>query len=370
MAIVNLNALSAEFPDNRIVLINGSELVCYPKVVQPDSYSEDRLSLDLSGTYFIIGSKPAVKVEKETTESKELKNFFYKNAFLFFRNAHRILSDSRMFLAPVPVQNGLAYTGTSGFRCPTLGVYIEWWLNCDANITKDKKGREALTCYVAGSPLSGSNHCTCVYPDGKVGDISHYPFSNVWRSFISINNRYTKAKQMYEAYTLTEVVDLLLAARESRESELETQLDIAKGKCNILKRQYSTLKERYDKLHDQYENLTVLYYKKELENFRLEYRRRKQNAEQEMESLASAKAEFKAQMKQGIINNIEYQHAVAPLTMRRKEIENELITFMAENKNALVQTGHLTCSQINDYIHQDDKEDESSGIKIYCCPAK
>lgn len=224
MAIVDINALSAELPDNRIMLINGSELVCYPKVVQPTVYSEDNLSLDGSGEFLTLGSKRAAK--KGTTEKDELEDFFYKNAFLIFHNAQRILSDSRMFLAPVPIRNGLAYTGTSGLNCPTLGVYVEWWLNCEANITKDKKGRDALTCHIAGSPLSGSNHCTCVYPDGKTGDISHYPFINVWSTFMKINKRYTKAKQMYEAYTLPEVVDILMAEGESRESDLETQLDI------------------------------------------------------------------------------------------------------------------------------------------------
>lgn len=247
MAIVDIDALSAEFPDNRIVLINGSELVCYPKAVQPKFYSEDNLSLDGSGEFFTLGSKPVAK--KGTTDKDELEDLFYKNAFLIFRNADRILSDSRMFLAPVPIRNGLAYTGTSGLHCPTLGVYMEWWLNCEANITKDKKGRDALTCHIAGSPLSGSNHCTCVYPDGKTGDISHYPFINVWSTFMKINKRYTKAKQVYEAYTLPEVVDILMAEGESREAELETQLDIAMGHENMLKRLYTRLKQQYDKLH-------------------------------------------------------------------------------------------------------------------------
>ena len=354
MAIVDLDALSTEFPDNRIVLINGSELVCYPKVVQPEIYSEDNLSLDKSGEYLTVGSKPVVK--NAETGKDEMKDFFYKNAFLFFRNAHRILNDSRMFLAPVPVQSGLAYTGTSGFHYPTLGVYIEWWLNCDANVTKDRKGRDALTCRIAGSPLSGSNHCTCVYPDGKIGDISHSPFINVWSTFMKINKRYTKAKQMYEAYTLTEVVDILLAAGQSHESELETQLDIAEGNTNILKRLYCSLKEQYNKLQNQYKDLGILHYKEELEAFRVEYRTRKHNAELEMESLAAARGEFKSQMKQGIINNVEYQHAITPLTRRRKAIEHDLITFRAEKEVALVKKGHITYSQIDNYLNQDDEK--------------
>lgn len=32
-----------------------------------------------------------------------------------------------MFLAPVNIDNGLAYIGTSPSRHPTLGVYLKWW---------------------------------------------------------------------------------------------------------------------------------------------------------------------------------------------------------------------------------------------------
>lgn len=352
MAIIDLNALSTEFPANRIVLINGSELVCYPKSDQPESIVEDELSLDLSGKYLTVGSKPVSR--PETKEKDDLKHFFYKNAFLFYRNAHRIMSDSRMFLAPVPVHSGLAYTGTSGFHYPTLGVYVEWWLNCDTDVTKDKKGRDALTCRIAGSSLSGSNHCTCVYPDGKIGDISHSPFINVWSTFVKINKRYTEAKQTYEAYTLSEVVELLLAADDSRESLLETQLDIAEGKTNILNRMCSRLEAWYNKLHEQYDNLVIQHYKEELEAFRVEYRAKKQKADQEIQALAAARAEFKSQMKQGLINNIEYQHAITPLTNRKKKIEHELIMFRAAKTVALLNLGYISQALIDKYINQED----------------
>lgn len=352
MAIIDLDALSTEFPDNRIVLINGSELLCYPKAVQPEAYSEDCLSLDKSGVCLTAGSKPVVR--KPEAGKDGVKDFFYKNAFLFYRNAHRILNDSRMFLTPVPVQSGLAYTGTSGLQNPTLGVYIEWWLNCDADVTKDSEGREALTCRIAGSPLSGNNHCTCVYPDGKTGVICHCPFVNVWSTFMKINKRYTKAKQMYDAYTLPEVVELLQAAGESRESELETQLDIAEGSANMLKRLYAGLMEKYNKLHEQYNGLGILHYKEELEAFRGEYRTRKHDAELEMESLAAARAELKLRMRRGIINNVEYQHAIAPLAKRKREIEYELTTFREEKTAALLNKGHISHSLIDKYINQED----------------
>lgn len=352
MANVDFDALS-EFPDNRIVLINGSELVCYPKALQSQKLSTETLSLDQSGKYLTVGKKPAKKkdtTKEDETKKDEMKDFFAKNAFLFYRNAHRILSDSRMFLAPVPVQNGLMYTGTSGFRNPTLGVYVEWWLNCEVDLTKDKEGKDAMTWYITGSPLSGSNHCTCVYPDGTIAGITHTPFIKVWSLFMNINQRYIKAKQKYEAYTLTEVVDILLAAGESRESELETQLDIAEGNANMLKKMHSQLKEQYNKLRDQYNDLVILHYKDKLEEFRVEYHARKQRADQEFESLAKTRSEYKQQMKQGVINNIEFQHAITPLTKRKKQIEHELITFRAEKTVALIKSGYITHAQIDKFI--------------------
>lgn len=59
------------------------------------------------------------------------------------------------------VTNNLAYTGTSGFRNATLGVYVEWWL-----------------------------------------------------SFTEINGRYTEAKRQFEHYSMEEAVRVLSGEKE------------------------------------------------------------------------------------------------------------------------------------------------------------
>ena len=43
--------------DNKITLLNGTTLICYPKAEQPDSIKEDHLKLDTSGQYLTIGKK-------------------------------------------------------------------------------------------------------------------------------------------------------------------------------------------------------------------------------------------------------------------------------------------------------------------------
>lgn len=194
------------FPENRIVLLDGRELECFPKDGETSSI-DNTLALDSTGQYLSVGSRR--KVSGEEKQADPAVEFFLKNAYLFYRNADRILSDSRMFLAPVPIQSGLAYTGTSGFMKPTLGVYVEWWKNCSVNVTCDKSGAEALTYHLAGSPLSGANRCSCVYPDGRSCIIVHDHFHPIFKSFIEINVRYDDAKNRYKAYSLEEVAALL-----------------------------------------------------------------------------------------------------------------------------------------------------------------
>ena len=192
-----------------ITLIDGRILSCILKSEQPEEIKVDAFQLDTTGQYLTIGRKrKRLKVIKEQ-KAKRLYNYslFAENAWLFFNNAERILNDSRMFFAPVYIENHLAYIGTNGFKNPTLGVYLEWWLNCD-KASIDANGN--LVWYISGSPLTGCNACSSVTPEGDRVPIElHTSFSNIWRSFMAVNNRYNEAKQRCEAYTLEKVLRIL-----------------------------------------------------------------------------------------------------------------------------------------------------------------
>jgi len=112
------------------------------------------------------GKQLECSVRKTEVKTVADGDFFAKHAFFFLEKADEIFSDSRMFLAPVPVTNGLAYTGT--FEQATLGIYIEWWLNCKEDVRHDSDGNDALTFKISGSPLSGANACLCVSRDASV----------------------------------------------------------------------------------------------------------------------------------------------------------------------------------------------------------
>ena len=193
------------FPEGKIVLLDGRVIDCYPLATdETDSVSPEGLDIDRTGEC----TKTDDRREPASAYDKKMeKDLFIKNAFYFLANQERILTDSRMFLCPVPIQNGLAYFGS--FKRPTLGVYLQWWESCAGAMRCDKKGRRSLVYGLSGSPLSGANHCAEVYEDGSTKSVTLLPFKDHYVPFIKINDMYSEAKQKYQSYTLQQVLDIL-----------------------------------------------------------------------------------------------------------------------------------------------------------------
>lgn len=166
---------------------------------------------------FQKSKKPEMDLPKDVVERSKMwqchkeEMIFLNNAFVFLENSERILSDSRMFLCPVPVESCITSIGSYGFLLhPTLGVYIEWWLNCKKASVKKKEQQKWLVYHIAGTPLSLSdkNHCGLVNRKGKTITRSISPFRDLWSSFIDINSSYTSVKNKYDAYTLFDVLEI------------------------------------------------------------------------------------------------------------------------------------------------------------------
>ena len=298
MGIVSIKLDSDKYPkdiidpaNGKLVLLDGSEIELYPKEGKTKKMIESVLSLDTSGTYLSLGGKP--KIEHEDFDIRiEIQynhHIFFENAWFFLEHAETILNDSRMYLAPVKVQNGVAYTGTSGFQHPTLGIYLEWWLNFkEAAI--DANGNPIW--YISGSPLSGSNCCKAATMEGDSVKINQRtPFLEIWTSFCKVNNRYNDVKLNYEAYSLEEVLIKLrgegylfriqelkyeLRERERRQEiaslrftiemlSKKLSMNIAKNKQLEMHHNKFAIKDfmaQYSRLQKEYEEVHAVYLKK------------------------------------------------------------------------------------------------------------
>lgn len=137
----------------------------------------------------------------------ETKDLFYRNIQLFIDNAGRILADPRMAYCPVPVDNGLAQTGS--LPPATLGGYVDWWVN-SPETSRDRHGRPVW--FISGSVLSGRHACLCVDSSGQSVK-ADLPISvnTIARAFNQSQHKYHPAPTDCTPCTLQAVISLLRA---------------------------------------------------------------------------------------------------------------------------------------------------------------
>ena len=328
-----------------ITLLDGRKLLGFPRV-EPNAPIDNRMKLDTTGEYLTLKRRnPAVTepTEEEEQKRKEAKKFFTDHAFFFLDHRKQILNDSRMFLAPVPVRSGIAYTGTSGFQCPTLGVYIEWWLNCAPAIIGRYRKESWLVYHISGSPLSGSKHCGIVNPKGECRCESISSFKNLWSSFIDTNTRYDEAKQRFEAYSLEEVVELL---KESDEGDSLTERELY-----LLQRENTQLRNKLQKLFDESRQkyldtrsrLLKAYFackRDELTKWYADYCKEKEEKERVIAELKLRQQELRHLLKSGEINNKFYQQQLTPLKKQVHEVENQISQIGFERLSVILRDGY------------------------------
>lgn len=310
---------------NGIKLQDGRVMQCYP--IQHDAVMEEAKEtpvLDKTGGYFSIKKKTA-KPKPTDEEERYLQKLFTDNAFLILANRERILSDSRMLLTPVTVRNGLAYSGT--FQTATLGVYIEWWMCAPYSVLFDEKeDTMALIWYLSGSPLSGGNLCSMVTEDGKTETVKVPFFKKLWPKFTDILADYHDAKELYQAYTLPEVIDILKREtteefyKESiRQFHYEAKIRLLNAELDGWKDRWKRTQETCDDYQHKWHIALINSRSDKVKSFYEDYMQRKEALHIRKEELTEDNHNLKARLRKGELTNKEYQPL---LTKNKKEVEN------------------------------------------------
>ena len=336
-------------PEGKIQLLNGTLLDCYP-LEQTEEMVDNELKLDTTGTYFILGKpKPVAAPNKDEQKEKDEK-LFLDNAFLFLQHRDRIMSDSRMFLCPVPIQNGLMYTGTSGFYRPTLGIYLEWWLHCENAMVRMEDKSKWLAYHLAGSPMSGSNRCGIVNKEGKTLTTQLHSFLSLWSSFMEINNRYDEAKSLYQAFTLEEVVETLEREGLTTVDDKDIQILFLDSEiCRLNKKITNTtmcLEKKIKKLKLQLMNS----YKDKLEALMKEYKEKQEQVQRKEKAIDEECQDLSHKLKLGLIDNKQYQSQLTPLKNEKTENDFQLYSFGRRALDKLFPDLDITINDVEQFL--------------------
>ena len=347
------------FPEGKIILLDGRILDCYPAArVKEMNGVDDGLKIDTTGEYLSLKKKSKgmnlLKPKHESPNYKEVqKDMFLRSAFYLFAHKERILSDSRMFLCPIHIQSGLAYMGTSGFEKPTLGIYIEWWLNCAGALRIDKEGHRSLVYCLSGSPLSGSNSSAAVNEHGKTEAVRLSGFINYWPLFIDINSRYTKAKYNYQAYQLKQVLDILGQEDNGNFDYSRTiETEFLKHEIATLNESVAHLKKDRDYWFAKYRETLLKYNDGKIHQLYEEYEKMESMVNTEIEGLKIIKKALRAKLKSGKIDNKAYQQKLMPINKRIFQLESQLADFKRNKVKEMFPDEDISFNMIEEYIHK------------------
>ena len=315
-------------PEGKICLLNGSVIDGYAKDTQPVSSQSDD-----------------IRKEEQSSENEKL---FTDNAFFLLGQAERIFEDSRMFLAPVNVKNGLAYSGTSGFQSPTLGVYLEWWLFGNNSLLAISN-EDLLLCQMSGSPLSGRNSCKLVNSNGDLvyKEIPH--FRSAWASFVKINSRYESPKQQYSAFSLEETIEILKKEANPM-AEMRSEIAFLKAKINALTVSLEEQTKRADSLQDKLQEIAVKMNREALQEFVDTYISMKNEADEQIKQINAERQELKVRLGNGELQDKEYKKQMQILAGKKREIKSSLSLFYYNKLAELLPGKYLTFEQICKYL--------------------
>lgn len=338
-------------PEGGIMLRDGSVIEGYtPQQILEEA--DNTMSLDTTGVYFSLRKPPIKRPEEKRVQTRrnEAEMIFLKNAWYFYEHYQEICADSRKFLARVPVQSGLAYTGTGGFRNPTLGVYVEWWHSFKKAIV-ELDGDKWLVWHIAGSPLSGMNKCGLVNAEGKVQCHSVNPFPTVWHSFVEINTRYDECKAKYMAFTIEEVAALM-------HGDLDETSRSFLGACFGLRSQVASLSDDLKRMTAQaaqlrYDLVTtkIKYNERELYQIYDKYLSEKDLRKVRRDQLLESRLDLRKRFKGGHCGQIEYQRTLYPISKELKALAEPL----EDREVPKLKSMGLTLRDVINYFEQENQ---------------
>lgn len=349
-----------------IKLMDGRIIKGYPKEIEADLI-ENTLELDHSSMYLTIGNQKPNGTTTQKDEKAEMeKRAFLDNAFLLLENHELIFSDSRMFLCPIPIQSGLAYTGTSGFKHPTLGVYLEWWLNClEVNVWNqdgcyEEYTKQWLVYHLAGSPLSGSNKCSIVNCRGETECRFVPKFFTLWTTFLKINCRYDEAKANCQAYNLHHVLEILEQKGKNVVNDKNIYIHFLERRNQELEKNVQNITHYAEHLLYTLKQTLVQGNEKKLKAMLADYRSIDERNEKRLSELRSIRIELRKRKRSGEIDSVQYQKIWKPYGKEMRFLKYEADRFAEKRIRQMMPQVNISIREIEQHLLTSQPNEEST----------
>ena len=309
---------------NCIELSDGSRLECYTMNVAKDmATAMPEASL--------LGMRIWAKSKRNRScdcDKDAYARIFRENAYLFFDNAAKILSDSRLFLIPIDEDNSMDMGITNIMPQATLGAYVEWWLYQN-DLSTDPDGR--LIWQVCDSLDSGSRVCWSVDRDGQEYDTPLEDEDHqVWQSFADVCNRYSDAVGKYQAYDLEYAVILLKELMSDDDmAKHRYRMEIARNRSRVysITSQENAARKQLLESRNKFKQFLFDTHREAVEEYYANCVNLQAAAILAREYLHNQRAEMRLQLRENSITRKEYAVKETELRRRAQEAEDRCLQF-------------------------------------------
>lgn len=310
---------------NYIELSDGSRLECYTMNVAKDMAAAIP---EASLLGMRLWAKSKRNRDRECDKDAYLR-IFRENAYLFFDNAAKILSDSRLFLIPIDEYNSMDMGITNITPQATLGAYVEWWLYQN-DLSTDPDGR--LIWQVCDGLDSGSRRvCWSVDRDGQEYDTPLEDEDHqVWQSFADVCNRYSDAVGKYQAYDLEYAVILLKELMSDDDmAKHRYRMEIARNRSRVysITSQENAARKQLLESRNEFKKYLFDTHRAAVGEYYAKCVNLQAAAVLAREYLHNQRAEMRLQLRENSITRKEYAVKETELRRRAQEAEDRCLQF-------------------------------------------
>lgn len=311
---------------NCIELSDGSRLECYTMNVAKDmATAMPEASL--------LGMRIWAKSKRNRScdcDKDAYARIFRENAYLFFDNAAKILSDSRLFLIPIDEDNSMDMGITNITPQATLGAYVEWWLYQN-DLSTDPEGRLIWQVCDSLDAGSGSRVCWAIDRDGQEYDTPLEDGGHqVWQSFADVCNRYSDAVGKYQAYDLEYAVILLKELMSDDDmAKHRYRMEIARNRSRVysITSQENAARKQLLESRNKFKQFLFDTHREAVGEYYAKCVNLQAAAVLAREYLHNQRAEMRLQLRENSITRKEYAVKETELRRRAQEAEDRCLQF-------------------------------------------
>lgn len=282
---------------------------------------------------------------------RQHEDLLTQNAFTLLRNYRRILNDPRMRYATIKYTCGEAKNGVKDLTNPTVGAYIEWWIN--NNTICYYYHQDYTLCYklfVNDSWMNASLKYTS--ESGATYDMPTLNSRELWANFeTSIAKHSLSNEEGITPYTFEQVIETLNALpttdcgidaveffyQKQYIGQLEYEIKKLHYEKNIVTRKYHHLlmsekRTELEELYNKYHSLNVKLFELKEEKFDMS-------------------ATVKKDVKKGAISQKDANKVLDSIEKEISDTEDELNKIRHEELGTLFPNEWIHIEEIKEFLY-------------------